>query len=273
MTSAGVIWIQGAGELASGVALRLARSGYSVVMAEIANPLAVRRQVAFSEAVYEGKTIVEGTSGVLVKSLESASNDSEVRIVVDPQARQINNCKVLAVIDARMTKKKPMPLQIKKLLTIGLGPGFLCGRDADVIIETHRGARLGEVIREGEAHANTGVPGVVGGQSSRRVVYSPAAGNLNPEVSIGDLVTQGQCLGTVAGLPVVSNLEGMVRGLVHPLAELSAGEKVGDIDPRGSLVDPALVTDKALAIAGGVLEALLAARILPPKGPINTAQH
>ena len=107
---------------------------------------------------------------------------------------------------------------------------------------------------------------MVAGQSARRVVYSPEAGHMVSEVRIGDLVIEGQCLGRVAGLPVVSNLDGMVRGLVHPAAELSAGEKVADVDPRGHLVDPALVTDKALAIAGGVLEALLGAGVLPSQG-------
>lgn len=263
MTDLGVIWIQGAGELASGVALRLARSGYQIVMAEIANPLAVRRQVAFSEAVYEGKATVEGTSGLLVETLKDPLTDTPVRIVIDPQGELMSSCKVDAVIDARMTKAQPDPLPVEDLMVIGLGPGFFCGRDATAIIETHRGARLGEVIHEGEAAANTGIPGVVAGQSARRVVYSPAAGKLDPMVKIGDLVTKGQTLGTVSGMPINSNLEGMVRGLVHPFAELSAGEKVGDIDPRGSLVDPSLVTDKALAIAGGVLEALLGAGILP----------
>ncbi len=263
MSVAGVIWVQGAGELASGVALRLARSGYHLVMAEIANPLAVRRLVAFSEAVYEKRAMVEGTLGVLVDSLAEPTEENRVRIVVDPKAQLMSSCQISAVIDARMTKVQPKPLPVGGALLIGLGPGFVCGRDADAVIETHRGARLGEVIHEGEAFPNTGVPGVVAGQSARRVVYSPKAGHLTPEVKIGDLVTKGQRLGTVAGEPIISNLDGMVRGLVHPAAELSAGEKVGDVDPRGHLVDPALVTDKALAIAGGVLEALLGVGILP----------
>jgi len=182
---------------------------------------------------------------------------------VDPEARHLPSAQAAAVIDARMTKKQPIALPLSGELYIGIGPGFKCGRDADMIIETHRGARLGEVVYKGEAFRNTGIPGVVGGQSANRVVYSPAAGRLKPEVAIGDMVTRGQQLGTVAGQPVFSRLDGQVRGLVHPSAELLSGEKVGDVDPRGQDVDPALVTDKALAIAGGVLEALLGAGVLP----------
>lgn len=259
----GLIWIQGAGELASGVAMRLARCGYRIIMAEIANPLAVRRFVSFSEAVYCGKATVEGVSGLLVENMVANENEAKVRILVDPEAQHLKDAQADAVIDARMTKKEPLPLPLSGELYIGIGPGFQCGRDADMIVETHRGARLGEVLYHGSASKNTGIPGVVGGQSVKRVVYSPAAGHLNPEVVIGDMVSEGQLLGTVAGEPVISRLAGKVRGLVHPSAELLLGEKVGDVDPRGQDVDPALVTDKALAIAGGVLEALLASGILP----------
>jgi len=245
--------------------MRLARCGYRIIMAEIANPLAVRRLVAFSEAVYTGKADVEGVAGLLVEDLDTSAPDFPVRVIVDPQGTHLSRANASAVIDGRMTKKEPGLLPVGGQFHIGIGPGFECGRNVDRVIETHRGARLGEVIYEGQAFKNTGIPGVVGGQTARRVVYAPAAGRLVPEVVIGDLVSEGQQLGTVGGLPVVSRLDGLVRGLVHSAAELSDGEKVGDIDPRGQDVNPALVTDKALAIAGGVLEALLGAGIHPVK--------
>lgn len=259
----GRIWIQGAGELASGVALRLFRSGYRIIMAEIANPLAVRRLVSFSEAVYEGRSEVEGVPALLVSAKEAQFQPDVISVIVDPVGSALTRLGADAVVDARLTKQPPVPLPGGQRLMIGLGPGFRCGRDADLIIETHRGARLGEVISEGEAAPNTGIPGVIGGQSALRVVRSPSAGQLQPSVSIGDLVTEGQPLGEVAGIPVKSLLAGQVRGLIHPRAELSAGEKVGDIDPRGDEIDPRRVSDKALAIAGGVLEALLRRKVYP----------
>lgn len=259
----GRIWIQGAGELASGVALRLFRSGYRIIMAEIANPLAVRRLVAFSEAVYEGRSEVEGAPARLVLPTEADYQPDVISVIVDPVGSALSRLGADAVVDARLTKQPPVPIPSGHEVMIGLGPGFRCGRDADLIIETHRGARLGEVIIEGEAAPNTGIPGVIGGQSALRVVRSPVAGHLEPSVSIGDLVTEGQPLGEVAGIPIKSLLAGQVRGLIHPKAELSAGEKVGDIDPRGIEIDPRRVSDKALAIAGGVLEALLRRKVYP----------
>lgn len=259
----GRIWIQGAGELASGVAARLFWSGYRIVMAEIPNPLAVRRLVSFCEAVHEGAVTVEGIPGRLVLPQAAAFEPHHVTVVVDPDAETLARLGASAVIDARITKRTPVALPRGQAPLIGLGPGFTCGENADLIIETHRGARLGEVIAQGSAAPNTGIPGVLGGQSGKRVVRAPVAGHFQARVRLGDMVKAGEILGEMAGIPVASEIDGQVRGLVHPRAELSAGEKVGDVDPRGLDIDPRKISDKALAIGGGVLEALLRLRILP----------
>jgi xanthine dehydrogenase accessory factor len=183
--------------------------------------------------------------------------------VVDPSGSRLPDLPVNAVVDARMTKSSPEPLPRIQAPLIGLGPGFTCGRDADLIVETHREARLGSVISTGSATANTGVAGLVGGQSGQRVLRAPASGRLQPLCAIGDLVEEKAVLGHVGGEPLVSGLAGLVRGLIHPDAELSAGMKVGDVDPRGRRIDPSLVSDKALAVGGGVLEALLRLKIPP----------
>lgn len=263
MSSGGNIWIQGAGELASGVAVRLVRSGYRVMMADLPRPLAVRRQVSFCEAIYEGRTLVEDIPGVLKEPGEALFVDGTVTVIVDPKAEKLAGLPVGAVIDARMTKIAPAPLPGLAAPLIGLGPGFTCGRDAALIIETHREAQLGAVISQGSAAANTGVAGLVGGETFLRILRAPAAGQFATLFSIGDLVDEGVVVGHVGGLPVVSGLSGMIRGLVHPEAELNAGEKVGDVDPRGRSVDNSRLSDKALAIGGGVLEALLRLGVLP----------
>lgn len=265
MKPAGNIWIQGAGELASGVAVRLVRSGYRVVLAETDRPLAVRRLVCFSEAVYSGRARVEDVPGTLAEPSSVEFRSGKVQVVVDPGGALIPALEVGVVVDARMTKKTPENLPHPEVPLIGLGPGFTCGRDADLIIETHREARLGMVISTGSAAANTGVAGLVGGKTGQRVLRAPAAGCLTPLFDIGDIVQEGMVLGHVGGIPVVSGLTGMIRGLVHPEAELSPGVKVGDVDPRGIAIDPAQVTDKALAVGGGVLEALLRLNILPDR--------
>jgi xanthine dehydrogenase accessory factor len=251
------IWIQGAGDLASGVALRLVRSGYQVLCAEVSVPRVVRRLAAFAEAVFSGEIELEGVKGKLLPAGAAEYAGGSVTVIVDPEGAALTRLAPDALVDARMTKHAPRKLPAGSWPVIGLGPGFLCGRDASLVIETHRAARTGLVIASGCAAADTGVPGSVAGETTRRILRSPAVGRLEPRRRIGDLVQEGEVVGSVAGIPVPSRLDGMLRGLVHPAVELCAGEKVGDVDPRGAAVDPRLVSDKALAVGGGVLEALL----------------
>ncbi len=259
----GPVWIQGAGEMASGVAVRLFRCGYRIVMAEVPRPRAVRRLVVFCDAVFSGSALVEGVPGRLCRSDALPAGADEVAVVIDPDGDAIIETAPAAVIDARMTKRPPRPLPVGPAAVIGLGPGFRCGRDAALIVETHRDARLGAVLDTGQALPATGVPGAIDGHTTQRVLRAPRAGHLEPRRRIGDLVRAGQIVGEIAGAPVVSALDGLLRGLIHPDTELSVGDKVGDVDPRGSAVDPTLVSDKALAVAGGALEALLRLGITP----------
>lgn len=250
------IWIQGAGELASAVAVRCLEAGFGVVMAEIDRPVAVRRLVCFSEAVYAGRAWVAGIPARLCAPAEAAFRPGEVSIVVDPTGSLLTSLGPVAVVDARLTKRAPGPLPVAGVPRIGLGPGFTCGVEADLVIETHRDAGAGRVIESGQAAADTGVPGEVGGRTRERLLRSPTAGRLRPLGAIGDLVRRGQVVGEVAGLPVYAGLDGMLRGLIHERAELYAGMKVGDVDPRGAGVDPRAISDKGLAIGEGVLSAL-----------------
>ncbi len=259
----GGIWIQGAGELASGVAVRLWRLGYRIVMAEEAAPRAVRRLVAFAEAVYAGRQEVEEVPGLLCAAAAARFAAGPVAVVVDPAGARLPGLGPAVVIDARMTKRPPVPLPAGPWPIIGLGPGFRCGRDATYVVETQRGPRLGALLDRGEAAPNSGVPGLVGGEDRRRLLRAPAAGRCRPRRRIGDLVAAGECVGEIGGEPVVSLLDGRLRGLIHPEVELSVGEKVGDVDPRGPDVDPARISDKALAVGGGVLEALARLGVAP----------
>ncbi len=250
------IWIQGAGEMATGAAVALLAAGHDVVMAEIANPLAVRRLVCFSDAVYETKMQIGPWPGRLVSPASAVFEPGRVAILIDPQAEQLERLDPDVVVDARMTKRRPVALPSGSRPVIGLGPGFTCGSDASLIVETKRGTDLGKVIIDGQAEPYSGLPGDVGGQTISRLLRAPAAGYLVPVFKIGDLVEEGQVIGMVSGLPVVAGLAGLLRGLVHERAELSAGEKVGDIDPRGKSVDPAEMTDKARKVGLGVCNAL-----------------
>ncbi len=242
--------------MASGAAVALLAAGYEVILAEIANPLAVRRLVCFSEAVYEGHAAVAGWAGNLVSSDRAVFIAGQATVIIDPQAEQMTRLGPDIVVDARMTKIAPAPLPVGDRSLIGLGPGFTCGQDATVVVETMRGPNLGRVIFDGQAEPYSGRPGAVGGRGLERLLRAPAAGNLSPVFTIGDLVEEGQIIGHVGGIPVVSALTGLLRGLIHSRAELSAGEKVGDVDPRGQDVDPAEMTDKACKVGAGVREAV-----------------
>ena len=241
-----LVVIKGAGDLASGIALRLHHSKIDVVMTDLPVPLAVRRTVAFSEAIRLGSTAVEDVKA------EKAENKDEVMdclargvipVLADPEAEIVKILKPEVVIDAK--------------LVIGVGPGFTAGKDCHAVIETKRGHTLGRVIRKGSAIPNTGVPGNVGGQTIRRLIKAPADGTFHPEKKIGELVKEGERVANVDGVPVYALTDGKIRGMLQDGVPVTKGLKSGDVDPRGSSVDHMTVSDKALSIGGGVLEAIL----------------
>ena len=257
---AALIFIRGGGDLASGVALRLRLSGLQIVIAEIAQPLAVRRTVAFANAVYEGVYTVEGVTARLVSpdQLQVALDAGEIPVLIDPNAKFLSN-QLLAsprssiVVDGRLIKQPPEPLPIRPLLHIGLGPGFIAPDDADAVIETRRGHTLGRVIWEGSASSDTALPE----GDPRRVLRAPIDGILNSDANLGEHFEMGQRLASVGDQIVSAPFPGVLRGLLHPGNDVTRGMKIGDIDPRDDPDLCHLVSDKALAVAGGVLEALL----------------
>lgn len=267
-----VALIKGAGDLATGVALRLFRSGFAVVMTEIANPTVVRRTVAFAEAVYQRRTAVEGVEGVRVDDFGQVGRLLErgfIPVIVDPEADVRHEVHPALLVDAIVAKRNLGTCIIDAPAVVALGPGFVAGRDAHAVIETKRGHMLGRVITEGEALPNTGVPGELGGFADERVLRAPGAGVFRSARQIGERVSRDDIVGHVGDVPVRSRLDGVLRGLLCSGLEVPAGFKLGDVDPRASREQCFLVSDKALAIAGGVLEAACA---LLGGGPFRTAR-
>ncbi len=253
--------IKGAGDLASGVALRLLRAGFSVVMTEIARPTTVRRTVAFSEAVYDGRATVEGVEGIRADTPDQAlraTASGRIPVIVDPSADSVPALRPLLLVDAVLAKRNLGTTATDAPAVVALGPGFVAGRDAHAVVETMRGHTLGRVITQGAALPNTGVPGEVGGHAAERVLRAPAAGVFRGVLRIGDQVRAGDVAGHVDDHPVRSRLDGVVRGLLHDGLEVTEGFKLGDVDPRAEGAHCFTVSDKALAIAGGVLEAACA---------------
>jgi xanthine dehydrogenase accessory factor len=255
-----VVLLRGGGDLASGVAARLVRSGFRVLITELAQPRAIRRLASFSEAVYAGQVLLEGIEAVRVEVLEAAlatAAAGKIAVMVDPQAEVRRQAPLLAIVDARM-RKRPSELGIESApMTIGLGPGFTAGVDCHAVVETQRGHRLGRVIWRGAAAPDTGQPGEIAGEAERRLLRAPVAGEIRCLAMLGEAIRPGQPVAEVGGHSVAAPIAGVLRGLLHEGLTVASGEKVGDIDPRG---DPAYcreISDKALAVGGGVLEALL----------------
>jgi xanthine dehydrogenase accessory factor len=255
-----LVLIKGAGDLASGVAARLFRCGFPVVMTELPHPLMVRRTVSFGEAVYEGEVVVEEITARLVDDIPAARLALGARVIpvlVDPHAVSVRELAPPVLVDAIMAKRNTGTTLVDAPLVIALGPGFTAGADCHAVIETNRGHCLGRVITAGSAEPDTGRPGLVGGKTDERILRAPADGRVEGLADIGERVEQGQVVARVNGCAARAGTAGVLRGLVRPGAWVPAGEKIGDVDPRAEPEHCYLISDKALAIAGGVLEAIL----------------
>jgi xanthine dehydrogenase accessory factor len=251
------VCVKGGGDLASGVAWRLYQCGFKVFITEIAQPTAVGRNVAFCEAIYEGRAEVEGAEALLVSTAHEVFDLWERRkipILVDPGCEARNVIRPNVMVDAIIAKENIGTSMDDAPLVIALGPGFLVGRDAHFIIETSRGHNLGRLLTSGSAKANTGVPGPVQGITTDRVLRSPAEGLWQGNMDIGDFVKKGDTIGSVTGLPVRALIDGVIRGMIRHGILVSKGLKVGDIDPRGIRQNCFTISEKALAIGGGVIE-------------------
>ncbi|MBN1147519.1 MAG: EF2563 family selenium-dependent molybdenum hydroxylase system protein [Anaerolineales bacterium] len=269
-----VVLLRGGGDLASGVALRMVRCGLRTVITELPQPLVVRRLVSFAEAVYQGQATVEGVTALHVVDLRgaiAAMEQGNIPVLVDPMAdslfvlrHALTAATRVVLVDARMTKRPPEIGADAADLVIGLGPGFVAGENCHAAVETQRGHHLGRVIWQGAPQSDSGVPDPVVSYGAQRVLRAPADGVFQAHANIGDHFEAGQAVAEVAGQVVVAPFRGVLRGLLHPGLHVWQGLKVGDMDPRDDARYCSLVSDKSLAIGGGVLEAILSRPELRP---------
>lgn len=255
-----LVLIKGAGDLATGVAHRLKRCGFDVVMTEIEEPTTVRRTVAFSQAVYDCKVEVEGVKATLVKDIQMIRENIDngvISVIVDKDENIIEVLKPDIVVDAIVAKKNTGTSIDDAPIVIALGPGFEAGVDCDLVIETKRGHYLGRVITKGKAIPNTGVPGNIGGHTVGRIIRATSDGIINPVSEIGDYVEEGQVVAYIDKIPVYASISGIVRGMLQGGIEVFEGMKSGDIDPRCKKEHCFTISDKARSIGGGVLEGIL----------------
>ena len=254
-----LVVIRGGGDLASGVGVRLFRAGFKIVILEIERPTAIRLPVSFSRTVYENRIFLEGIEAVLVPSKEEAEkiiNQGKIAVLIDPEGKTIEEFRPTVLVDAILAKRNLGTAKGQAPLVIGLGPGFTAGKDVDAVVETKRGHYLGRVIYQGKAEQDTGIPGEIKGESIRRLLKSPADGEIIPLRKIGDLVKLDEVIAEVAGVPLKAEISGVLRGLIYTRTQVIRGMKVGDIDPRGIKDYCFTVSDKARSIGGGVLEVI-----------------
>ncbi len=247
--------VRGGGDLATGTIYRLHKAGFPVIVLEIGQPLAVRRAVSVCEAVYEGRWTVEGMECRLISSLDDF-DPGVVGVLIDPGGKSLAEVRPRILIDAIMAKRNTGTSREMAPVTIALGPGFCAPRDVHYVIETMRGHSLGRVIAKGTAIPDTNLPGVIMGCGIERLLRAPAEGRLVSRKTIGDLVEAGEVVGEIAGVPVQADIPGVIRGLIHPSVECRQGMKIGDVDPRGVIDYCFTISEKSLAVAGGVMEAV-----------------
>lgn len=255
-----VVIVRGGGDLATGTIYKLHRCGFKVLILETSKPMSIRRKVSFSEAIYDGQMEIDGVSAILVDSIDEAKevwNNKKVPIIVDPEGEYIKQLKPKIVVDAIVAKKNIGTSRDMADITIALGPGFIAGKDVDVVIETSRGHDLGRLIFEGEAKKNTGIPGLIGGYSKERVVHSPCDGIIENIKDIGAIVEKDEIIAYVGDMSVKAQISGVLRGIIRNGSNVTKGLKIADVDPRISEKDNCYtISDKSRNIAGGVLEAI-----------------
>jgi xanthine dehydrogenase accessory factor len=266
-----LVVVKGAGDLATGIAHRLYRSGFKIVMTALPQPTVIRRTVAFAEAVFAGSAIVEGVAAVKTEAAAAleAVGRGQVAVIVDPGGLSVARLKPWAVVDAIMAKINTGTSISDAPVVIGIGPGFTAGRDVHAVVETMRGHYLGKVLYEGAALADTGMPGEIGGHIEARILRAPCAGEFMAVREIADVVSAGDIVGYVGKEPVAAGISGILRGILREGLVVRAGLKIGDIDPRGVAEHCRSISDKARAIGGGVLEALLRIGLAGDSGKIG----
>jgi xanthine dehydrogenase accessory factor len=254
------VCVKSGGDIATGVAWRLHKCGFKVLITEISEPVAVRRKVSFCEAVYNGRAVVEGVEAILIQKAEDVHPlwaQGKIPVLVDPACEIRHRIKPEVVIDAIVAKRNRGTSLDDAPLVIALGPGFEAERDAHFVVETNRGHFLGRLLTTGSAEPNTGAPGAVLGFTTERVLRAPLDGLWLNKRDIGDQISKGDPVGSVAEMPVEAAIDGVLRGMIRGGIHVQKGLKIGDIDPRGISEYCFTISEKALAIAGGVLDGIL----------------
>ena len=255
-----IVVTRGGGDIGSGVIQKLYRAGFRVLVLELECPLMIRRAVSFAQAVIDGETVIEGIRAVKAESIEAVRNiwqQGNIPVMIDPEGIMATELCPLAVVDVTLAKRNTGMHRAMAPITVALGPGFSAGEDVDVVVETNRGHNLGRLIFDGSAEPDTGIPSPLDGCGAERVLRAPCDGRVRHVLDIGAHVRKGETVCYTDGEPLSAPLNGVIRGLVMNGRTVTRGSKIGDIDPRDREDYCFTISDKARAIGGAVLEAIL----------------
>lgn len=255
-----LVVIRGGGDIATGIAYRLARAGFPVIILETNQPTMVRRTVSFAQAIYDEEINIEGIIAKKVDHPQQALKiieNKNISLLVDPKGQYISKLHPMILIDAILAKKNIGTTINMAPVVIGVGPGFYAGKDVHAVVETMRGHFLGKVILKGQAISNTGTPGDIGGYTTQRVLRAPKAGTFQSIKNIGDIVEKNDIVAQIDHHPIYASISGVLRGLLQDGLKVTPGFKIGDIDPRAEVKHCYSISDKARSVGGGVLEAIL----------------
>jgi len=255
-----VIWVRGAGDIASGIAFRLHKSGYSVVMSDLPVPTSIRRTICFSEAIIKGETTVEDITAVFAENADDVGRilaQRKIAVLADPEGLEARKLHPAAIVDAILAKRNTGTTIKDAQIVVGIGPGFTAGLDCHAVVETMRGHTLGRVYYKGSALPDTGIPGNIGGYTLERLLRAPCAGVFRGVKQIGDMVTANDICAYVDGQPIITRISGILRGLLPDGLVVFEGMKSGDVDPRCEISHCYTVSDKARAVGGGAMVAIL----------------
>ena len=258
-----MVIIKGAGDIASGIALRLFHCGFKIIMTDLIRPTCIRRTVSFCQAIIDNTATVEDVTAEFAEDPQKAFEiveNGHIAVLADEECEVLKSIKPDVLVDAILAKKNTGTSISDAPLVIGVGPGFTAGKDCHFVVETKRGHTLGRVIEKGSAIPNTGVPGNIEGFTWERLIKAPKAGIFVQKAQIGDIVKKGDIVGFVDDEPVPALIDGVLRGILPTGTHVYEGMKSGDVDPRGNVENCCTVSDKALSVAGGVLEAILRRR-------------
>ncbi|MFI5166625.1 MAG: selenium-dependent molybdenum cofactor biosynthesis protein YqeB [Thermoanaerobaculales bacterium] len=270
------VLIRGAGELGSAVAAHLANQGFSrILLIDRAFPKAVRRNVCFSEAVFERAKTVDGITArfvMLLSDVDLVHEMGDLAITSQPLPEVLAASPPDIYVEAAMLRSNWGLSRDLAQLVIALGPGYQPGHDCHAVVETVRGPSLGRVLSAGQT-LPTAPPAEIMGFAQERVIKAQRPGIFRTNHDIGDRVEQGEKIGVVVLLfaredfyrgvpvdseyPVTARISGVIRGLLRDGVPVDLGDKIGDVDPRGVTGDIQHISDKAQRVAEGVLEAIV----------------